>query len=67
MNNTDVQSMVEEFLTLEVMEENLAKDGYMNKAQKANERKWKVKKLARIYGVEKEFSTLLKELRINNK
>lgn len=46
INNTDVKSMVEEFLILENMENNFSLDGLEDKAQKANVKKWNIKKVS---------------------
>lgn len=60
---TEVLSMVEEFLNLERLENELAESGEENKAQAVNEKKWKIKKLAKIYNVEIEFNATLKARR----
>ncbi|MEK4121997.1 hypothetical protein [Lysinibacillus sp. FSL K6-0102] len=61
--STDINAMVAEFLRLEALENELADHDELDKAQIVNDKKWKVKKMARSYNVEKEFSEALKSAR----
>lgn len=61
--STDINAMVAEFLRLETLENELDDQMQFEKAQDTNEKKWKIKKLARSYNVEKEFSDALKSAR----
>lgn len=63
MNNVEVLEMVKEFLRLEALENELAEQDKTDQAHETNQKKWKVKKLATEYGVQNEFTVLLKEMR----